>query len=125
VKIAPCTVYIDPKRTQQVLFNVIDNAIKHSECTLLHIELTQHKRYGLVRIVDNGKGISDQDQQMLFLPAEKKQGRIISEESHGLGLPICKQFMELQWGSISIISEVGEGTEVRLEFPIDPPNGQI
>lgn len=122
VKILPCTVYLDPKRTQQVLFNLIDNAIKHSDCTLLHIELLHDERCGTVRIVDNGKGISEQEKMMLFLPAEEKQGREISEHSHGLGLPICKQFMELQGGSISMISEVGQGTEVKLEFSIYPPN---
>ncbi|GGH31509.1 sensor histidine kinase [Paenibacillus segetis] len=121
VKISPCNVYLDPKRTQQVLFNVIDNAIKHSECTQLHIELMEQEDYGLVRIMDNGKGISEQEQQTLFLPSEEKQDRIISDESHGLGLPICKQFMELQGGSISIRSKEGQGTEVQLQFPINQP----
>lgn len=118
VKISPCNVYLDPERTQQVLFNVIDNAIKHSECTQLHIELTEHEHYGLVRIVDNGKGISEQDQQILFLPSAEKQDRVITKESHGLGLPICNQFMELQGGSIVIHSVEGQGTEVQLQFPI-------
>lgn len=120
VKISPCIVYLDPKRAQQVLFNVIDNATKHSECTLLHIELAQQERCGIVRIVDNGKGIPEQER--LFLPADEKQDRVISEDSHGLGLPICKQFMELQGGSIIIASEAGQGTEVRLEFSMNPPN---
>ncbi|MHA0856736.1 ATP-binding protein [Paenibacillus sp. CMAA1364] len=119
VEIPSCDVYLDPERTQQVIFNVIDNAIKHSECTQLHIELTQNEYYGQVRIVDNGKGISYQDQQMLFLPSDEKQDRVITNESHGLGLPICKQFMELQGGSIVINSMDGQGTEVQLRFPVN------
>lgn len=119
VKISPCNVYLDPERTQQVLFNVIDNAIKHSECTHLHIELTEHEHYGRIRIVDNGRGISQRDQQILFIPSAQKQDRIITNESHGLGLPICKQFMELQGGSIVVHSSEGIGTEVQLQFPIN------
>ncbi|HEY2493278.1 MAG TPA: HAMP domain-containing sensor histidine kinase [Paenibacillus sp.] len=121
MKISPCVVHLDPERTQQVLFNVIDNAIKHSECSHLHIELTEHEHYGLVRIVDNGRGISEQSQHTLFLPSAEKQDRIISNESHGLGLPLCKQFMELQGGSIVISSSEGQGTEIQLQFPNNPP----
>jgi signal transduction histidine kinase len=118
LKISSCEVNLDPKRTQQVLFNVIDNAIKHSECTNLYIELTEHEGFGLVRIIDNGRGISQQLQCILFLPSAEKQDRIISNESHGLGLPLCKQFMELQGGSIVIASSEKKGTEIQLRFPL-------
>ncbi|NOU93020.1 HAMP domain-containing protein [Paenibacillus sp. LMG 31456] len=116
----PCEVYLDPKLTQQVLFNVIDNAIRHGECTHLHISLESYEGQGQVRIVDNGKGIAEQARQTLFLPSEYKQDRIISAQSHGLGLPLCKQFMELQGGSILIISQEGKGTEVQLRFNTSP-----
>lgn len=114
--ISPCDVYLDPERTQQVLFNVIDNAIKHSECTHLDILLEDYEGQGCVRIVDNGKGISEQDRLTLFVPSEHKQDRIISAQSHGLGLPLCKQLMELQGGNIVINSRTGVGTEVQLQF---------
>ncbi|MDR0270463.1 HAMP domain-containing sensor histidine kinase [Paenibacillus sp.] len=114
-------VYLDPKRTQQVLFNIIDNAIRHSECTHLHIELKEQERSGTITITDNGKGVLEQDLPKLFLPSEEKQDRVISKESHGLGLPLCKQLMELQGGELTLSSRPGKGTEVQLVFSKDLP----
>ncbi|CAG7608654.1 Sensor histidine kinase RcsC [Paenibacillus solanacearum] len=121
VEVEPCEVYLDPARTQQVLFNVIDNAIKHSECTHLHIVLDEHEGRGRVRIADNGKGIPEAELQSLFVPSEHKADRVISAQSHGLGLPLCKQLMELQGGSIRMTSRVSYGTEVQLLFNLYSP----
>ncbi|GGA05852.1 two-component sensor histidine kinase [Paenibacillus marchantiophytorum] len=120
IHVAPCEVYVDPKRTQQVLFNVIENAIKHSECTELTIRLEQQEYQCLVRIIDNGKGMNEQDTSTLFVATEHKQTRPISPQSHGLGLLLCKQLMELQGGDIIVHSREGSGTEVVLQFPIEP-----
>ncbi|MEW9699431.1 ATP-binding protein [Paenibacillus sp. SI8] len=112
----PCEVYIDPKRTQQVLFNVIDNAIKHSECTQLRIQLEHADGQCIVRITDNGIGMSEADVLALFLPLDQQQPRTISPKSHGLGLLLCKQLMELQGGRLSVQSRLGQGTDVELFF---------
>ncbi|SDF20075.1 Signal transduction histidine kinase [Fontibacillus panacisegetis] len=109
-------VYVDPKRTQQVLFNVIGNVIKHSECTYLEIKLADQGQYSIIRIKDNGKGIPEDQLTKLFLPSSEKQDREISSDTHGLGLPLVKQFMELQGGAINIQSHEGVGTEVLLKF---------
>ncbi|MNP28432.1 Sensor protein kinase WalK [compost metagenome] len=109
-------VYVDPKRTQQVLFNIIGNVIKHSECTHLEIKLADQGQYSIIRIKDNGKGIPEDQLATLFLPASERQDREISSDTHGLGLPLAKQFMELQGGAISIQSHEGIGTEVLLKF---------
>ncbi|OXM84827.1 sensor histidine kinase [Paenibacillus rigui] len=116
VRLASCEAYLDPQRTQQVLFNMIDNVLKHSECSHLHIQLDEHEGRGRVCITDDGKGIPEQEKHALFLPSELKQHRVISARSHGLGLPLCKQLMELQGGSIYIESSEGAGTEVQLLF---------
>ncbi|WP_442600649.1 ATP-binding protein [Paenibacillus sp. KN14-4R] len=113
-----CEAYIDPKRTQQVLFNVIDNAIKHSECTHLNItiEKSLENHTCMIRIADNGRGMSDEEIHQIFLPKEEKEPRPISSHSHGLGLLLCKQLMELQGGHILISSRMDEGTVVELHF---------
>lgn len=120
VRLVPCEVYMDSQRTQQVLFNVINNAIKHSECTHLHVQLDLYEGQGRVRIADNGRGIPEADKAGLFLPPAQKQDRVISAQSHGLGLPLCRQLMELQGGSIRIDSGEGRGTEVQLLFSMKP-----
>ncbi|GAB2671845.1 ATP-binding protein [Paenibacillus thermoaerophilus] len=121
VEVAPCEVYLDPARTRQVLFNVIDNAIKHSQCTRLRIAVDEREGRGRVRIADNGKGIPERDLTALFAPSEQRSSRVISAQSHGLGLSLCKQLMELQGGSIRIESRVHRGTEVELLFNLYNP----
>lgn len=120
VQVQACEVYIDPKRTQQVLFNVIENAIKHSECTQLNVRLEQQEYQCLVRITDNGKGMTEEEVRTLFLPADEKAERPVSAHSHGLGLLLCKQLMELQGGDITVHSREGSGTEVILSFQMEP-----
>ncbi|MBE9914592.1 HAMP domain-containing histidine kinase [Paenibacillus donghaensis] len=114
-------VCLDPKRTQQVLFNMIDNAVRHSDCTHLHFEVKEQENSGTVRIIDNGVGITEQDLPKLFLPPKEKQDRAISKETHGLGLPLCKQLMELQGGELMLSSRPGKGTEVKLVFSKEVP----
>ncbi|MCR8644365.1 HAMP domain-containing histidine kinase [Paenibacillus sp. N1-5-1-14] len=113
-----CEAVIDSKRTQQVLFNVIDNAIKHSECTLLNISIEQHDETStcIIRIEDNGQGMSERCVRQLFIPIEDKEPRSITARSHGLGLLLCKQLMDLQGGRIEISSRKGHGTVVELHF---------
>jgi signal transduction histidine kinase len=117
----PLDVYADNKLAQQVLFNVIDNAIRHSECTRLRVWMESGDTQGIIVIADNGRGIPEEEAPTLFLPAESKQGRVITNQSHGLGLPLCRQFMELQGGAIELTSSKGRGTEVRLQFSTVKP----
>lgn len=108
-------VYIDPARTQQVIFNIIDNALKHSECSELHIDLREDALHGIITISDNGKGMEQEELTKLF-KLSQKSGRSITSNSHGLGMPLVKELMELQGGSISVSSEPDNGTQVTLLF---------
>jgi two-component system, OmpR family, sensor histidine kinase ArlS len=116
VELTPCLVCLDPVRTQQVLFNIIDNAIQHSDCRQLYVTVEEWNGSGRVLIRDNGKGIPMEEQNTLFLPVDQKSNRPITRRSHGLGLPICKQLIEMQGGSIRLTSVVEQGTEVELIF---------
>jgi|GEM_PF-1907615 len=106
-------VYIDAARTQQVIFNIMDNALKHSECSELHVELREDALHGIISIADNGKGMSQEQLSKIFKHSSKHQ---VSAKSHGLGMPLVKELMELQGGSISITSEPNIGTKVMLYF---------
>jgi signal transduction histidine kinase len=111
------TVYADEKQIQQVLFNVILNAIQAMPSGgTLQIE-TDHvwhnsTQFVLVKIIDSGKGISAEELEEVFVPfhTTKTQGT-------GLGLPICRQLMAQNDGTISVASRVGEGTTVTIELP--------
>jgi signal transduction histidine kinase len=110
-------VWIDEKQIQQVLFNIILNAIQAmKEGGTLVIETDpaekNDKKYVRVRIIDTGPGIPDEELGKIFVPfhTTKTQGT-------GLGLPICRQLLEQHGGEINIESKFAEGTTVTILLP--------
>jgi len=110
-------VWVDEKQMQQVLFNIIINAIQAmAEGGTLTIvsELveTGGTRLVQVQIGDTGKGIAPADLEKIFVPffTTKTQGT-------GLGLPICRQLLEQLGGSLTVVSRLGEGTTFTIELP--------
>jgi len=110
-------VWIDDKQIQQVLFNVILNAIQAmKEGGTLVIETdpfsTGGKDYVRVRVTDTGPGIAEGDLEKIFVPfhTTKTQGT-------GLGLPICRQLLEQHGGEITIDSKPTAGTTVTILLP--------
>lgn len=107
--------YIDSQLTHTVIGNLLANAIKHCpKNAVIDISCQEGPDGPIVQIKDNGKGIEEARLNTIFdLPT------LSCKESHnstGLGLNICKNFMELQGGSINIHSLPGEGTTVKLVF---------
>ena len=121
-------VLADPNRLNQVLMNILSNAVKYTP-TGGHIrleveELPRNEHYARYRFVvqDDGIGMSEAFQKTLFDPftREEKSG-INKVQGTGLGMAITKSVVDLMGGSISVESATGKGTrfEVVLEFPID------
>lgn len=113
----------DEKQVQQVLFNVILNAIQAMPGGgTLHIETDQVQHNGAqfvqIQIIDSGNGISEDELEEIFVPfhTTKNQGT-------GLGLPICRQLMAQNDGSIAVASKVGHGTTVTIELPVTATDG--
>ncbi|NFH91637.1 HAMP domain-containing histidine kinase [Clostridium botulinum] len=109
------SVYADKEKTEQVILNLLDNAIKYSECTEIDIYMENNEDYAIIYIADNGQGIPKEDLKNVFenfytahKALQKKYG------GSGLGLAICKEFMEKQSGKIEISSL--NGTTVKLSF---------
>ena len=108
-------VYADKEKTEQVILNLLDNAIKYSECTEINIYMEYNESCVIIYIIDNGQGIPKEDLKNVFKnfytahkALQKKYG------GSGLGLSICKEFMEKQSGKIEISSL--NGTTVKLSF---------
>ena len=121
-------VLADPNRLNQVLMNVLSNAVKYTP-TGGHIrfeveELPRNEHYARYRFIvqDDGIGMSEDFQKTLFDPftREEKSGTN-KVQGTGLGMAITKSIVDLMGGSISVESATGRGTrfEVVLEFPID------
>ena len=121
-------VLADPNRLNQVLLNILSNAVKYTP-TGGHIrldveELTHTEHYAKYRFVvqDDGIGMSEDYQKTLFDPFTREERSGTNKvQGTGLGMAITKSIVDLMGGSISVESATGKGTrfEVVLEFPID------
>ncbi len=120
-------VWIDQKQIQQVLLNIIINALQAmSGGGVLTVLTDLVSREGAdwirVEICDTGQGISVDEMEKIFTPfyTTKTQGT-------GLGLPICRQLMESNGGALRVDSQVGQGSCFTLELPVkhleDTPQG--
>lgn len=107
----------DPDKIEQVLINVLKNALEASE-QYGQIDLSVAAREGsgsstlTLTITDHGEGISARNLKVIFKPffTTKKKGT-------GLGLPIVKKIMDAHRATIVIESEEGKGASVKLTFP--------
>ena len=118
----------DPNRLNQVLMNILSNAVKYTpqggHIRLAVDELTHTEHYAKYRFIvqDDGIGMSAAYQKTLFDPftREEKSGTN-KVQGTGLGMAITKSIVDLMGGTIRVESATGKGTrfEVVLEFPID------
>jgi len=114
----------DAGKLNQVLINLLDNAIKFTRdggvaLTLTHLEekSVEDKVWIAVEVADTGKGISEENLERIF--GKFEQENTSTRRVHGgsgLGLAISKQLVELQGGTITCRSEVGKGTTFRVEM---------
>ena len=121
-------VLADPNRLNQVLMNILSNAVKYTPRGG-HIrfeveELPRNEHYAKYRFVvqDDGIGMSEAYQKTLFDPFTREERSGTNKvQGTGLGMAITKNIVDLMGGSISVESATGKGTrfEVVLEFPID------
>lgn len=109
----------DPRRIEQVLDNLIDNAFKFSHPqTTVTVSVFQQDDALVFAVADQGQGIRPQDMDKLFEMFEQTTTRPTgSEPSTGLGLSICKRLVELHGGTISVESEVGQGSRFTVRLP--------
>ena len=114
---------LDKKRTKQILANLISNSVKYSpEKTTIKIIAKNicepNQEYLQISVIDQGFGMTSDQVEVAF-----QKYQIINNpnstkvDSFGLGLPIVKQLVETQNGTIEIKSELYKGTEVIIKFP--------
>ena len=112
---------IDRQRTQQIIGNLLDNAIRHTSGggrVSVHV---YEPRPGVVSVAvqDKGEGISEDDLPLIFERFHRiDPSRTRATGGAGLGLTIAKRLVEAQGGTISADSEVGKGARFIVELPI-------
>jgi len=109
----------DIQKLESILRNLISNAIKFTRtggCVTLSAKRT--KDFVEISVKDTGIGISEQMMSDLF-QIDKMTGRTgtADEPSTGLGMLLCKEFVEKHKGNISVTSEEGKGTEFIVSLP--------
>lgn len=114
------SVWADRDRTEEVLFNLIDNAIKYSaEGTSIRLDAESNGKYMLVSVSDHGVGIPSDEVEKIFDKFHRVDRGDSSETyGHGLGLYICRRLVEAQGGQISVDSILGEGSTFRFSLPL-------
>lgn len=110
----------DVDRMEQVLRNVLKNAVRATENGTIRVGVESRKGQILLTIADNGTGISSEDLPHIwdrFYRAKNQRSRYMHEHGSGLGLVIVKKLVQLQDGKIDVDSQLGEGTTFRISFP--------
>lgn len=117
------TAYADAEYLEEVLSNLIDNSIKYSgESVEIRINTAQDDRYTVLKVHDNGFGISDKDIHLIFRKYERasavKRNRRKGASGFGLGLNFVDQVVEAHHGKIFVSSIEGEFTEFTIYLPL-------
>jgi signal transduction histidine kinase len=118
----PIEIYLDRSLVEQVLINLITNAVHALEGIenpklILRSYANENRR--VIQITDNGAGIEKKELDQIFIPfySTKKTGS-------GIGLSLSKQVMSLHHGNIRVESLIGKGTTFFLEFRSNQKNDQ-
>lgn len=109
----------DPNIVNLVLRNLILNAIKFTETGgLINVSASENENEVLVSVSDNGIGINPEVKEMLFVkPSGFTTRGTANERGTGIGLMLCKEFVERNGGKIWFESELGKGTTFYFTLP--------
>lgn len=111
-------IHADRERIEQVLINIISNAIKYSpESDKIIIEATKKDEYILVDVYDNGIGIPDKDIENIFLRFYRVSGSASSFSGSGVGLYISSEIIKHHGGKIWAESEIKKGSVFHFTIP--------
>jgi PAS domain S-box-containing protein len=117
---APIEINLDPLRINQVLSNLLDNAIKYTNEGDIEVGLVVRPDSVRVSVTDHGSGIPKEQRATLFEAFSRgKSYETFRAQGLGLGLAVCKGIMDLHHGSIGVRSVEGEGSTFYFDLPRD------
>lgn len=121
----PTRVLGDPDRIAQILLNLVGNAIKFSDGGMVQQEVAVGDGRLLLRVSDQGIGIPPEMQQTIFEPFMQVDGSLTRQRAGtGLGLAIVRQLTELMAGTITLESQVAQGSTFTICLPLVTANGE-
>ena len=114
----------DERRVEQILLNLLNNALKFTERGAVSLHATIESRSLHVAITDTGMGIRPEHMQLLFRPFQQiDSGLSRNHEGTGLGLAICRRLAGLLGGEIRAQSEWGRGSTFTVILPLQAERG--
>ncbi|HAR44511.1 MAG TPA: hypothetical protein DCS07_18080 [Bdellovibrionales bacterium] len=118
----PVKMTVDPIRINQVLSNLLDNAVKYTPTkTTIRIKLYILPSALRVSVIDQGPGISRKNQESIFSAFSRgTSNETVRTSGLGLGLSVSRRIIELHGGTINVTSEEGKGSTFYFELPIPP-----
>jgi two-component system phosphate regulon sensor histidine kinase PhoR len=115
----PLALRADEARLHEVLYNLVENAVKFShENGQIHLQATNRGDEVVLSVTDNGFGISKDDLPRIFerfYRGDKAHGRELG--GTGLGLAIVKHIAQMHGGRVEAESQLGKGTTIRVVLP--------
>jgi len=127
----PVAVRSDPARLQQILSNLLGNAVKYTESGIVSIALSPTRSddesdWWMVIVRDSGQGIDQEILGRIFARGEQVDAaRLRLHGRSGLGLAISQQLAEAMGGSIAVSSDAGKGTTFSIELPFRRTDGVL
>lgn len=110
----------DRRRVEQILINLLNNAVKFTERGGVHVESAAEEGVLVTRVIDTGIGIQQKDMDTIFKPFRQVDMGITRQyEGTGLGLSICKRLVETMGGRIWVESEWGKGSTFAFALPLE------
>jgi two-component system phosphate regulon sensor histidine kinase PhoR len=110
-------IYVDEFMFEQVLINLIENALTHTDSGSITVSVKKKKSHSIITVADTGKGIPPKYQKRIFerfFTVEQSHSRAIT--GTGLGLSIVKHIVNLHKGNIELESTVGKGTAFTIKL---------
>jgi len=111
----------DERKVRQVVLNLLSNAIKFTpEGGCIEVAATSKDRLIEVSVSDTGVGIAPEDQEAVFAEFRQVGTADKKAEGTGLGLTLCRKFIELHGGRIWVKSREGVGSTFTFTIPVHP-----
>ncbi len=110
----------DHNALQTILRNLLGNAVKFTPAGQQSVVTLSHRQEGkmdIITVSDQGKGVSEEDQQQLFSLHRGRSGSGRRKSGTGLGLILCRDLAELHGGRIELDSKAGEGARFSVLLP--------
>ena len=109
-------VNIDPKWTQEAIFNIVDNAVKYTDKGSVSIRVTPYDMFTRIDITDTGIGIPMEEQSKVFGRFYRAES-VRQKDGVGIGLHLAREIISREGGYIKVRSTPGQGSVFSVFFP--------